>query len=253
MTIPTYLPYSVIGGCFAVIAAILFGFHRALSRIGGFPDSHNRIMQSFTAVIIGWFIAALALALSGAYHATADRIPTIQYGLFVPIIAGMLLLYRSSTVRRLLDAIPQHWLIGIQVFRILGVTFLVLHASGMLPGLFAWPAGLGDILVGVLAPAVAFAYARAPRENRTLVYAWNILGLADLAVAVGMGLMTSPSPLQLFAFDHPNELISIFPLVLIPTFLVPLSVLLHLASLFKLAVESQVKRGVEKPWIHLPG
>jgi hypothetical protein len=36
---------------------------------------------------------------------------------------------------------------------------------------------------------------------------------------------------QLFAFDNPN---TAFPLVLIPVFLVPLAVLLHLASLAKL-------------------
>ena len=48
------------------------------------------------------------------------------------------------------------------------------------------------------------------------------------------GFLTSPSAFQLFAFDLPNVLISQFPLVLIPVFLVPLSVLLHLASLTKL-------------------
>jgi hypothetical protein len=37
-----------------------------------------------------------------------------------------------------------------------------------------------------------------------------------------------------FAFDLPNELVSPFPMVLIPVFLVPVSVLLHLASLTKL-------------------
>jgi hypothetical protein len=51
---------------------------------------------------------------------------------------------------------------------------------------------------------------------------------------VTTGFLTSPSAFQLFAFDLPNELISQFPLVLIPVFLVPLSVLLHLASLAKL-------------------
>jgi hypothetical protein len=53
-------------------------------------------------------------------------------------------------------------------------------------------------------------------------------------LAVTMGFVTSPSPFQLFAFDLPNELISRFPLVLIPVFLVPLSVLFHMASLAKL-------------------
>ena len=129
---------------------------------------------------------------------------------------------------------PQHWLIGVQLYRALGVIFLILYAAGKLPGLFAWPAGLGDVLVGVLSPVVAIAYWRGPRENADLVSAWNLFGLADLVVAVTTGFLTSPSAFQLYAFDLPNELISRFPLVLIPVFLVPLSVLLHLASLAKL-------------------
>jgi hypothetical protein len=47
-------------------------------------------------------------------------------------------------------------------------------------------------------------------------------------------MLSSPSPIQLFAFDLPNELISRFPLVLVPVYLVPVSVLLHLTSLIKL-------------------
>jgi hypothetical protein len=129
--------------------------------------------------------------------------------------------------------VPQHWLIGVQLYRTLGVIFLILYAGGKLPGLFAWPAGLGDVLVGVLAPVVAIAYWRGPRKNADLVLAWNLFGLADLVVAVMTGMLTSPSPFQLFAFDLPNELASQFPLVLVPVFLVPLSILLHLASLTK--------------------
>jgi hypothetical protein len=80
---------------------------------------------------------------------------------------------------------------------------------------------------------VAIAYWRGPRKNADLVLAWNLFGLADLVVAVMTGMLTSPSPFQLFAFDLPNELASQFPLVLVPVFLVPLSILLHLASLTK--------------------
>jgi hypothetical protein len=64
---------------------------------------------------------------------------------------------------------------------------------------------------------------------------WSPRGTyTDLVVAMTAGFLTSPSPFQLFAFDLPNELISEFPLVLVPVFLVPVSVLLHLASLTKL-------------------
>jgi hypothetical protein len=62
------------------------------------------------------------------------------------------------------------------------------------------------------------------------------LGLSDLAVAVTTGFLSSPSPIQSLTFDNPNTLITAFPLVMIPVFLVPLAVLLHLASLAKLGL-----------------
>ena len=128
---------------------------------------------------------------------------------------------------------PKEWMVAVQLYRALGVIFLVLYFSGM-PGLFAWPAGVGDIAVGLLAPLVALAFARDPVANAGTVQMWNLFGIADLIVAVTTGFLTSPSPLQPFAFDNPNELPTVFPLVLVPVYLVPLSIVLHLASLTKL-------------------
>ena len=102
--------------------------------------------------------------------------------------------------------------------------FLVLYAGGRLPGVFAWPAGVGDVLVGLLAPVAAIVYARRPRTAAGFVRAWNPFGIADLIVAIAAGFLSATSPLQLLAFNLPNELISEFPLVLVPVFLVPLSI-----------------------------
>lgn len=110
----------------------------------------------------------------------------------------------------------------------------MLYAGGRLPGLFAWPAGVGDILVGLLAPAIAIAYARRSSNAAGWLRAWNLFGIGDLIVALATGFLTSPSRLLMSSFGAPNELISAFPLALIPVFLVPLSILLHLASLEKL-------------------
>ena len=93
---------------------------------------------------------------------------------------------------------------------------------------------LGDMLVGVLAPFAASAYARRGNYAAGRVRAWNMIGIADLIVAVTMGFLTSRSPFQMFAFDAPNQLITTFPLAIIPAFIVPLSILLHFASLYKL-------------------
>jgi hypothetical protein len=246
MTAPVYLSYYLLAGSGAITAAILFGVHRALTMAGWPTRDRGRIARLSAFVLIGWFGAAVALAVLGVYRDPSDRIPTIQYGMLVPILIGGVLIVRSSTVARVLDAVPQSWLIGVQLYRALGVIFLILYGTGKLPGLFAWPAGLGDVLVGVLAPVVAIAYARGPRENGDLVRAWNILGIVDLLIAVTMGFLTSPSAFQLLAFDLPSKLISEFPLVLIPTYAVPISILLHLMSLAKLRGSAQRTEAVRQ-------
>jgi hypothetical protein len=184
--------------------------------------------------LIGWYLATLVLAWFEFYRGASSRVPTIQYGLLIPIIVGVVLAWRWKLLGRVIHAVPQEWIVGVQLYRAMGLIFLVLLAAGRLPGLFAWPAGVGDIIVGVVAPFVGIAYARNPHKAAGLVRAWNFFGIVDLVVAVGTGLLTSPSPLQMFSFDAPNELISAFPLVMVPVFLVPLSILLHLASLKKL-------------------
>jgi hypothetical protein len=94
----------------------------------------------------------------------------------------------------------------------------------------------------VLAPFAASAYARRRNSAAGWVRAWNLLGIGDLIVAVTMGFLSSRSPLQMFAFDAPNQLISAFPLAIIPVFIVPLSILLHFASLYKLRhVETELQ------------
>ena len=122
----------------------------------------------------------------------------------------------------------------------LGAVFLARWAAGQLPGEFALPAGAGDVLVGLLALPVAFYVHSRARGSLTAGYAWNVLGIFDLALALTMGILTSPNPLQVFALDRPNTGVGTYPLVMIPAFAVPLSLILHGLSLW------QLRRGVRE-------
>ena len=177
---------------------------------------------------------------------TADGVPTIQYGLLLPILTGVFLLWRSDLVRRILDAVPQSWLVGVQFYRALGVVFLILYADGQLPGLFALPAGIGDVAVGLSAPFVALAYARNPRAAAGRVRSWNLLGILDLVVAVTMGFLTAPSLISPIEVHPTSELITMLPMVIIPVYLVPLSIVLHIASLVKLHREQACASGCKQ-------
>jgi hypothetical protein len=218
----------------AVVAALIFGLRRALSLSKLAARDGRRAFWSISALLLAWFLAALLLTWLGFYQGSSTRIPTIQYGLLIPIAAGVVLFRRWPVLRRVIESAPQEWIVSVQVYRALGLIFLVLYAEGRLPGAFALPAGFGDVLAGLLAPIVGIAVARQWRGSASLLRAWNWLGITDLVVAVTTGFLSSPSPFQMLALDRPNELISAFPLAMIPVFLVPLSILLHLASLEKL-------------------
>lgn len=89
--------------------------------------------------------------------------------------------------------------------------------------------------MGFTAFLVGTAYASGWSGRGWLVSAWNVLGITDFTVALTAGFLSSPGPLQRFAFGDPsNPLIGAYPLVMIPVFAVPLSVLLHAGSLTKL-------------------
>jgi hypothetical protein len=129
---------------------------------------------------------------------------------------------------------PPYWLIGLQVYRILGGIFLVAWAHGDLAGVFALPAGTGDTLTGPLALPTACLIYLAPRENSQAAIAWNILGILDLIIAITIGFLIAPGPLQLIVQNPPGTLIGTYPTVMIPAFAVPTSLMLHALSLRQL-------------------
>jgi hypothetical protein len=69
-------------------------------------------------------------------------------------------------------------------------------------------------------------------QGRKAALAWNIFGLADFAVAVTLGMITSPGRFQLIVPNVPS--INAGAYVLTPAFVVPSSILLHALSLRQL-------------------
>ncbi len=78
-------------------------------------------------------------------------------------------------------------LIGIQIFRFVGLAFVTGLQNGTLPATFVIPASTGDTLTAITAPIVAFAMGRGGMRTWGLALVWNALGLADLLNAVSLG------------------------------------------------------------------
>src|SRR6266702_1884665 len=147
----------------------------------------NTLLDVFALVGTGWvrtIILALLLAQEGIFLPGAvGRVPGLPLAALLPVLLALPVLVRSKNVAAALDAVPPSWLIGLQVYRVLGAVFLVRWAAGQIPGEFALPAGTGDVLVGLLALPVAFYVHSRERGSHAAGYAWNVLGVLDLALA----------------------------------------------------------------------
>jgi hypothetical protein len=213
--------------------AILAGLWVGLSRAGFAGNQHLRIWLAVALPFTIWLALVWWVAFAGGFR-PGPGIPAIPPAIFLPIIIGLIVLLPSKRIGAVLDAIPPSWLVGLQLYRVLGGIFLVGWLQGWIPGEFALPAGSGDVLVGLLALPVAYLLSKGARGAVGLAVAWNVLGIVDLASAVTMGTLTQPGPLQLIVPAVPNLQLAAYPTVLIPAFAVPSSILLHVLSLRQL-------------------
>lgn len=224
------------------IAFITIGVYR-ITRFAGVP-SEKRLTTTLLmgGALVVWFVLALVLGAGGFFVTTATTYNPSIVLLVLPILVGWWALKNFETLRKVVDATPVHWIISIQLYRILGIAFILLYLQKLMPGEFAIPTGVGDILIGLSALPVAYFYLKKTPWARGLAVAWNVVGIADLVLAIILGVLTSPTPFQILARDVPNDLITQYPLVLVPVFAVPLSILLHLYALRILSQSQNLKK-----------
>lgn len=182
-----------------------------------------------------WFLAALTAGAIGAFTPDPSRPPlSLVLAAGVPVALFLTAYATLDRFKRVVLALDLRLLTIAQSWRIIGAMFLVLYAFGLLPGSFAWPAGVGDALVGLAAPVVLLSMIAGQANWRRQVLWLNVAGLLDFAGALGFGLLSSGSAFGLIDGSVTTDIMMALPLSLIPTFFVPLWILIHLASLLQL-------------------
>jgi hypothetical protein len=191
-----------------------------------------------------WFAVAWSAAINGVFRAAASRspVPLLPMAILLPVVIGAPLLLLSKRVGQVLDAMPETWLVALQLYRVFGSWALAAWLRGVLPGVFAVPAGLGDVLTGLFAVPAAIAAVSGTAQGRRAAIVWNIFGLADFAVAITLGMITSPGRFQLIVPHVPSIGAGAYPNVLTPAFVVPCSILLHALSLRQLRRRASMAR-----------
>jgi hypothetical protein len=185
--------------------------------------------------LLGWFAAACVAGLRGSVIQAGQPPLVLLSFIAVPILGFLTVYLLSASLRAFANRIDLTFIVGSHLWRFVGLGFVIGWLRGALPAGFAIPEGLGDILAaaGALALLPMLRRGTAPRG---WLLAWNIWGFVDLLSAITMGVLYSDGPLGLLSSGTvTTRWMVTFPVSLIPTFFVPLFLLLHLLTFRRIA------------------
>jgi hypothetical protein len=195
-------------------------------------DKHSSVRSVITVALAVWLGLVVLLGAHGGFVQPSASPPLpIFFGFAIPLGVFFAAYFGWSAFREFVLGFDLRLAAAMQAWRWAGFGFLSLYAHGVLPGLFAFPAGLGDMAVGFAAPGIVLGLIRHPSFATSRRYVmWNILGILDLVVAVSMGTICSGFLHGLIGNVTTSPMAQL-PLVLIPAYFVPLFIMLHFTAL----------------------
>lgn len=200
-------------------------------------EQQHRSYRVLISILIAlWFVGALVASASLVFQ--SGRVSAV-FGAVAPVLVFGIWASLSPRFRKFLLTADPHTLTFLQGWRVAGFVFVVVGAFQILPGIFAYSAGYGDLLIGLTAPLAANFLTKPGRRGALI--AWQFLGILDLVMAVTLGALASPQ-VHLVGGALTTAPLMVLPLSIVPTFAVPLVLILHITCIAKLAVGEQSSR-----------
>lgn len=150
--------------------------------------------------------------------------------LFPLVILGAFLLTFFTLKRIDKQKLNSKILLSIHVLRTLvELVLFQLFLQNKIPNLMTFKGWNFDILIGISALVILIYQLTNKRKiNRQFFVIWNIIGIIILMFIVSLAILSSPLPIQQFAFDQPNIAVLEFPYCFLPTCVVPIVLMSHI-------------------------
>ena len=178
------------------------------------------------AALLGLWIGLAAAAGAAGWLSNPGPFPIMGIFVAAPLLAAAIAAAWPAA-RQAMLSLPLPLMVGLNIGRVAGVLFLLLAAEGRLSGPFPYSAGWGDIIAGALALPILWLMQDNGRQT-TAIHLWNAFGMADLVMALGLGVTSAVnSPLAIFRDGAGSEAMQHLPWSFVPTVLVPIYMILH--------------------------
>ncbi|MFV1998547.1 MAG: hypothetical protein ACC641_11120 [Acidiferrobacterales bacterium] len=222
---------SVIPVLVIVIFGFLIFFIRKLYSLGQLNTAKKNWFQILLVILLVWGGFSGYLSSSGIY-VSADFLQLAPgYWLpYIPVIITVTLVLLITPLRNglreFVDYVPDYWLTGIHVLRILALGALIKATMGLFPEKFAWYVGIPDLLFGLSAIPVTLLVRQQRLKNNILVF-WHLTGALVIMIPT-IGFM------HIFMKERIFSELFTFPMALAPTLVVPMLVMLNLMVVWRL-------------------
>ena len=190
--------------------------------------------KSVLLILAGWIILQMVIALSGFYTVTNTFPPRLAIA-GVPVLLTILFLFFTKKGKQFIDSLDLQALTLLHCIRFpVELVLYWLCIEKAIPVLLTFEGRNFDILAGLTAPLVYYyVFVKTAIGKRGLLI-WNIVCLGLLINVVANAVLSAPFPFQQFGFEQPNIAIFYFPFEWLPSCVVPLVLISHLAAIRKL-------------------
>jgi hypothetical protein len=212
-------------------------FIPALMLAGLAKEAFRNSNRAF-AIVLAFFALYFAYVAGASYAGRFDKVflppmvllyCTFPLATFVFAFVINLGIYRQFVANVRLER-----LVGIHLFRLIGVFFIILAFHDALPKFFAIIAGLGDMITAISSVWVAQAIRQQKPYARPLTLAWNVFGALDIVFTAVTAIVLTK--LSINNGTMGVDTLARFPFCFIPAFAPPTILFLHFSVFRKLAL-----------------
>lgn len=225
-SIPAYVSVVFIITTFAALGFLI----QAVKRVGLQP-APSKILVFLLPL---WIFFQAVLSIGGFYQNTTPFPPRlVAFGVLPTIL--LIVFYLTFFRKNFIDRIPLKLLTLLHIVRVpVEIVLFWLFQAGVVPRIMTFNGWNFDILSGMAAPIILMFAFRGAGPHKSLLIAYNVVGILLLANIVSIAVLSLPTPFQRLAFEQPNQAVLFFPYIWLPTIIVPIVLFAHLASLYKL-------------------
>lgn len=236
------LKLSYIGLSIIMFIILLYIGNHAINKTAIEPKTKNRNKIYLLIGLSIWQLYLFVLGLSG-FLSDYSFPPRFVLLMIIPIFTFIGVFLRKHRKKQWIQAIPPIWLVTYQSFRILIETiFVYTLAAGLLHKNVTIQGYNYDMIFGYTAPIIMIIVYLSKELPKKMLLIWNYLGLLVIIVIIFLFITTIYTP-ELYGPDtalFPLEF-GLYPYVLVPGFLMPSAVFIHVLSIIQLKNRSLKK------------